>query len=118
MNKKEVMSMLDNKLDNSSLNILQDQEEIGKSLSMSIDTQTDLLDRSNNNIDSNCWGYWRDYYYPEVIRESYPVYIKERSEDKGKKAFEVIKSMMDKRLLKMDTVRDFIEAMDLLIKIL
>src|SRR4051794_7908491 len=38
----------------------------------------------------SCWGYWRDYYYPTVIRESYPVYVREQAQDKGKKAFEII----------------------------
>lgn len=64
------------------------------------------------------WGYWRDYYYPQVIRESYPVYIKERAEDKGKQAFEIIKAMQDKKLMQLEKVSDFIEAMDTLIKIL
>ena len=64
------------------------------------------------------WTYWQDYYYPQVIRESYPVYIKERAEDKGKQSYEIIKALKDKRLMKLDTVSDFIEAMDTLLKIL
>lgn len=64
------------------------------------------------------WDYWTNYYYPQVIRESYPVYLKERAEDKGKQAFEIIKSMQDKKLMKLDKVSDFIDAMDILIKIL
>lgn len=64
------------------------------------------------------WTYWRDYYYPTVIRESYPVYIKERAVDKGKQAFEVLKTLQDKKLLNIEKVGDFIEAMDALIKIL
>lgn len=64
------------------------------------------------------WGFFQDYYYPNVIRESYPVYIRERAEDKGKQAFEIIKAMQDKKVLKLDKVSDFIEVMDTLIKIL
>lgn len=64
------------------------------------------------------WDYWHQYYYPYVIRESYPVYIQERAQDKGKQAYEIIKTLNDKHLLKLDTVRDFIEAMDTLLKIL
>ena len=65
-----------------------------------------------------CWHYWQDYYYPRIIRESYPIYIQEQSKDKGKQAFEIIKMMSDKKFLKLDKVKDFIGAMDLLIKIL
>lgn len=64
------------------------------------------------------WGWWTDYYYPQVIRQSYPVYIQERAQDKGKQAFEIIKVLKDKKLVRLETVGDFIEAMDCLIKIL
>lgn len=64
------------------------------------------------------WDYWQNYYYPQVIRESYPVYVKEKSEDNGKKAFEIIKMLQDKRFVKFEKVSDFIDAMDALIKVL
>lgn len=66
----------------------------------------------------SCYGYWRDYYYPTVIKESYPVYLQERSQDKGKQAFEIIKVLKDKKLVNMSKVADFIDLMDELIKIL
>ena len=64
------------------------------------------------------WGYWQDQYYPYVIRESYPVYIQDRAMDKGKQAFELLKALMDKNLVKVDKVKDFIEAMDTILKTL
>lgn len=64
------------------------------------------------------WHWWEDYYYPRVIKESYPVYIQEKALDKGKQAYEIIKMMKDKRFVKLDTGADFIEIMDALIKIL
>lgn len=64
------------------------------------------------------WNYWTEHYYPSVIRESYPVYIQERANDKGKQAFEIIKILQDKKLMKLEKVSDFIEAMDALIKAL
>ncbi|MHB8483892.1 MAG: hypothetical protein ACYDBV_14365, partial [Nitrospiria bacterium] len=64
------------------------------------------------------WRYWQDYYYPRVIKESYPVYIQERSMDKGQKAFEILKILGDKKIIKLEKVSDFIDAMDCLIKIL
>lgn len=67
---------------------------------------------------STVWDYWQDLYYPQVIRTSYPVYIQERAQDKGKQAFEIIKMLQDKKLIKLDKVSDFVEAMDCLIKIL
>ena len=67
---------------------------------------------------STTWQYWTDYYYPQIIRESYPIYIQERAKDSGKQAFEIIKALQDKDLVKLDKVKDFVEAMDILIKIL
>lgn len=64
------------------------------------------------------WKYWHQDYYPHVIKESYPVYIQERAMDKGKQAFEILKALMDKGLVKVDKVKDFIEAMDVLLKTL
>ena len=46
----------------------------------------------------SCWHYWQDYYYPQVIHPSYPVYIRERAEDKGKAAFEMELSKIDGNL--------------------
>lgn len=76
---------------------------------------------SNGNIlgyNGSCWDYWQNNYYPNVIHTSYPVYIQERAKDSGKHAFEIIKALQDKKLIKLDKVGDFIEAMDTLIKIL
>jgi len=64
------------------------------------------------------WNWWQDYYYPNVIREVYPVYVQERTIDSGKKAYEIIKALNDKKIIKLDKVSDFVEAMDLLIKML
>lgn len=76
-------------------------------------------DYSVNNLSSqSCWGFWQDDYYPKIIRESYPVYIRERSEDKGKQAYEIIKILKDKKLVNLNKVGDFIDLMDELIKIL
>lgn len=65
-----------------------------------------------------CWDYWQDWYYPYIVRKSYPVYIRERSYDNGKKAYEIVKILTDKKLVKIDKVKDFIDIMDELIKIL
>lgn len=64
------------------------------------------------------WDYWHRDYYPLVIRESYPMYLQERSMDKGKQAFEILKLLQDKKLITLDKVSDFIDAMDALIKVL
>ncbi len=65
-----------------------------------------------------CWNYWQNDWYPGVIQTTYPVYIQERSLDKGKQAFEIIKVLKDKKMAKLNTVSDFIDLMDALIKIL
>ncbi len=64
------------------------------------------------------WGYWQDWYYPNTIIHSYPVYLQERALDKGKQAFEIIKILKDKKLVNLTKVADFIDLMDELIKIL
>lgn len=69
-------------------------------------------------VSTTLWGYWQNYYYPQIIRESYPVYIQEKAMDKGKQAFELVKALMDKDLIKVDKVKDFIEAMDTILKTL
>lgn len=64
------------------------------------------------------YQFYTDYYYPYVVKESYPVYLSERARDKGKEAFEIIKMLKDKRFLKLEMVSEFIDIMDELIKIL
>lgn len=113
--------MLNHKIDGESLNFLEEvTDNINESNIGSITTtdSTDDCFYDNSTMDGSCWHYWRDHYYPQIIKESYPVFVQDRAEDKGKRAFEIIKKMMDKKLLKMDTVKDFVDAMDLLIKIL
>ena len=96
---------------------------------LNFQTQTDNLVQTSSLYNSGdfaeatqtmykSWDWWQDRYYPQVIRESYPIYIQERAQDKGKQAFEIIKMLKDKKLIKLETVGDFIEAMDALIKIL
>ena len=64
------------------------------------------------------WDYWQNWYYPYIIKESYPIYIQEKAIDKGAKAFEIIKILRDKKLLEIKTVKQFVDLMDALIKIL
>ena len=101
-------------------------------LSLKDDNSSNLMERfidGKNNSSSDamyftdgtnytCWDYWRNDYYPYVIRESYPVYLQERAKDKGKQAFEIIKILKDKKLVQLRTVGNFIDLMDELIKIL
>ena len=93
---------------------------------LSITTGTALGSGTNGGINTNLvytqpltgWNYWQNYYYPQVIRESYPVYIQERAKDEAKKAYEIVKILKDKKLVKLDKVSDFVDLMDELIKIL
>ena len=87
----------------------------------SVDSQSGDLNSSYQGVDSNnysCWDYWQNNYYPTIIRESYPIYISERAKDKGKQAFEIIKILKDKKLVKIEKVSNFIDLMDTLIAIL
>jgi hypothetical protein len=106
MDKQTVMSMMGNTIDQN-LNFT-----VGEN------SQQYFVGEQFPTSGSSCWHYWQDWYYPTVIRESYPVYVQEKSIDKGQKAFEVIKMMNDKKLINLKTIKDFIEIMDCLIKIL
>ena len=113
MEKENIMSMLDCKL-NDNLTFATTSNSIGTASSNTINSG----DYTASNNYYTGWGYWQDYYYPQVIRESYPVYVRDRAEDKGKQAFEIIKMMQDNKFLNLEKVKDFINLMDALIKIL
>lgn len=88
-------------------------------LQCSIGDGLTFSDNAGNAFDNtSCWDYWQNTWYPSIITTSYPVYIQERSLDKGKQAFEIIKVLKDKKMVKLDKVKDFINLMDALIKIL
>ncbi|GAI86264.1 unnamed protein product [marine sediment metagenome] len=134
MDKKEVMTLMNCSLnDNLSLN-LEDVNGLVSGLAenntgfntadggIAQNTDNALYHYDNGLYDGSanytCWDYWRNDYYPRIIRESYPVYIQERAKDKGKQAFEIIKILKDKKLVQLKTVGNFIDLMDELIKIL
>lgn len=81
-------------------------------------TGTNITGGFYTDPNTTAWDVWQGWYYPQVIRESYPVYVQERSKDHGKQAFEIIKALQDKKLMKLEKVSDFIEAMDTIIKTL
>ena len=90
-------------------------------LNASIDPGTwTIREETTSNITQSgtTWDYWQEYYYPYVIKESYPIWIQERAVDKGAKAFEIIKILRDKKLVEVRTVKQFVDLMDTLIKIL
>ena len=118
MENNKVKAMMSMKIDDD-LNLINNLNDHANSLKL-ITTQTSFNDyKSTESIKTlSCWGYWRDHYYPEIIQRSYPVYIQERAQDKGKQAFEIIKMLKDKKFLKLESVGDFIDVMDELIKIL
>ena len=66
---------------------------------------------TTNNDTTTCWEFWQNDYYPRVIRG-------DRAKDKGRQAFEIIKVLKDKKLVKIEKVSNFIDLMDELIKIL
>lgn len=118
----ETKALLAAKLDNN-LNV----SAMGKSdHNFGTGTNTDnkmvhAFHRQDNTVDllyrGSAWDFWQEKYYPHIV-ESYPVYIRDRAEDKGKQAFEIIKMLKDSQFLKLETVGDFIDLMDKLIKIL
>ena len=80
----------------------------------------DLLEQNlfHNETSPTCWKWWQDYYYPAIIKESYPIYIQEKAKDKGKLSYEIIKVLRDKGLIEVNKVKDFMKLMDTLISLL
>jgi len=111
MNKKEVMSILDKSVNASSLTI--------NMVANTTDSGTTCGGYDSTNVlgEQSCWDYWQNYYHP-YIYPSYPVYIQDRAKDKGKESFEIIKGLMDKKFIKLNTVKEFIDLMNFFIKIL
>jgi hypothetical protein len=109
MNKNETMNMLNCAL-TGNLNIATDVA--------AANALGGLTGQLGTNACTTGWNYWYQGYYPNIIRESYPVYLQDKAKDTGKQAFEIIKALQDKKLMKLDKVSDFIEAMDILIKTL
>mgnify|MGYP001611021086 CR=1 FL=1 len=115
MENNKVKAMMSMKIDDD-LNLINNLNDHANSLKL-MTTQTSWhSDQSQKTL--SCWGYWRDHYYPEIMQHSYPVYIQERAQDKGRQAFEIIKMLKDKKFIKLELVGDFIDVMDELIKIL
>jgi len=79
---------------------------LGTAISLS-DTDFDTADSGT----MYCWDWWRTYYYP-VYYESF------RYEDKGKKAIEIVKIFMDTKVIKVSTVKQFVDLLDKILKIL
>jgi len=77
-------------------------------------TSGDAIGQGNTTL----YSWWTDYYYPNVIRTMYPVYIQERARDEGMKAYQIVKHLKDKGLVTINTAKQFIELMDALIKML
>ena len=92
------------------------------SLNSTLDSNLNIQAIGANSVQTSntygAWVYWQDWYYPNTIIHSYPVYLQERALDKGKQAFEIIKILKDKKLVNLTKVADFIDLMDELIKIL
>lgn len=82
------------------------------------ENKNDLVYRPSQTCPNTIWDFWEKIYYPEVIKVGYPVYLQERAMDKGTKAYELLKVLIDKKIVKLDKVSDFVEAMDALIKAL
>lgn len=119
-NKNEVMSLMKADVnDNLNVNVSSAfNSDAPEQLSFNWSDSTGFYDDINSHKNLTVWDYWQGYYYPYVIKESYPVYIQERAQDKGKMAFEILKTLKDKKLIKIEKVEDFIEAMDAIIKTL
>jgi hypothetical protein len=109
MEKNEVLSMLSCNVDS---NLKFNMNESSTSISGGVKTNSYIPEKT-----TTCWTWWQNYYYPTIITNWYPVYVRERALDKGKQAYEIIKLLKDKKLIEVSTVKKFMELMDALINI-
>ncbi len=63
----------------------------------------------------DCHDWWHQYYYPAYYPGYYQstIYI-----DKGQKAIELVKVLMDSDVIKVDTVKQYVDVLDKIIKII
>ena len=120
---EDVINMMYCSVDDNSFTVNTDGLDLSGSTitaggSSSGDLLNDIIEPWDSNQNLTCWNWWQNYYYPYVVKESYPIYIREKSYDEGKKAYEIIKVLRDKGLIKVEEVKDFVRLMDELIKLL
>ena len=83
-----------------------------ESVGVITDNTTGRLNSSDINA---CYDYWNTY-YPQSV--TYPYYSNTICIDKGLQALSIVKALMNKKLVKLTTIKQFIDLMDELVKIL
>lgn len=76
---------------------------------------------NDNNSLSNVGDYpypWKPNFWEPVVINHYPCYVKSWESNKTEKAFEVVKLMIEKKYIKIELVKDFIECVNEISKIL
>lgn len=61
-----------------------------------------------------CWDWWYQYYMPIYQ----PVYYSTLSPDKGKQAIAIMRALMDKGIVKINKVEDFVKAIDVVLNVI
>lgn len=80
------------------------------------DFTTNSLQYSNGTVNvfdniQNCWLPWQDWCNHYHYYQSY-CYPTEDREDRMSKAFRIVKSLMDKKIVEAKTVKQFIDLVD------
>lgn len=67
----------------------------------------------------NCYDWWNYYYYPwqgETHNHYHTSTIVH--EDKGKKAIEIMKALMESKIIQIKTIKQFVDLLDRIVKVL
>ena len=56
------------------------------------------------------------YFYDDLVYRYWPGYNLYEPKDDMKKAFNIAKNLMDKKLIKCDTIKQFIDLVDIIVK--
>jgi hypothetical protein len=82
-------------------------------------TWDNALSTSLNSIGGYTVGQITDWYYP-VIREYYPIYYGNWTVEKNKteQAFKIVQALMEKKIIEVLSVKDFIELTNKIVELL
>ena len=87
-----------------------------KMLNCNINSNGNFIDNQNINCDlNNVYDWWNQEWYPYY---DYTIISPTYTQDKGAKAIKIVKQLMKKKLVKVNTVKQFVDLLDEIIMLL
>ena len=78
------------------------------------------LNSSWSDVSSSSYNNYYYPWYPETIREYYPIYYRiwETEPDKFEQAFKIVNKLMEKKIVEIRKVKDFVELVNEIVDII